>query len=231
MKNSILKSSLSIILILFTTLAFSQKKETRDVTGFNSVGLSIHADLYLSQGSSYKVEIEASEEDLAKIETIVKDGHLKIKSNQNNARIKDVKIWVTTPDINGIHMSGSGLIMAETPITSDEMEIRISGSGKIKIDELKGGECEVSISGSGDVYLGGTAREVGLRISGSGSIHAADLRVNECDVRLSGSGGCEVDATEELNVSISGSGRVTYYSNPQFDVSISGSGKVRKGDK
>ena len=226
-----MKSSLSIILILLTTAAFSQKKETRDVYDFSSIGLSIHAELYISQGSSYKVEIEASEDELAIIETIVKDGHLKIKTNRNNPRFKDVKIWVTTPDINGLHMSGSGLIMAETPVSSDELELRISGSGKIKIKELTGGECEVSISGSGDVYLGGTARELGLSISGSGSLHAADLQVNECDVRLSGSGSCEVDATVELNVSISGSGKVTYFSNPQIDASISGSGKIKKGQK
>ena len=81
MKNSILKSILSIILISITTLAFSQKKETRDVADFNSVGLSIHAELYITQGSPAKVVIQASESQLEDIETVVKNGHLKIKTD------------------------------------------------------------------------------------------------------------------------------------------------------
>ena len=231
MKNSILKSVLSIFLILLTTLAFSQKKETRDVPEFSGISLGIAADLYLSQGSPREVVIQASEDDLAKINTEVKNGHLKIKTESFNSRIKDVKIWITVPDVESLNLSGSGKIISETPLSSKELEIRLSGSGSIKVKELNGGEIEAAISGSGTIYLGGTADEMGISISGSGNLNAAGLQVDECDVRISGSGSCEVDATGELDAAISGSGRVTYYSNPQVDAAVSGSGKVRKGEK
>ncbi len=231
MKNSILKSILSIILISITTLAFSQKKETRDVADFNSVGLSIHAELYITQGSPAKVVIEASEDELEDIETVVNNGHLNIKCKLRNPKFKNVKVWVTTPDITGLHMSGSGLILAESPINSGDLEIRLSGSGKVKVMELKGEEIKTSISGSGRISLGGVAEELDVSISGSGGLGASALQVEECDVRISGSGSCKVDATGELNASISGSGSVTYYSNPQVDAAVSGSGRVRKGEK
>jgi hypothetical protein len=231
MKNSILKSVLSISLILLTTLAFSQSKEERDLPGFSGISLGISAHLYLSQGSPQKVVIKASEEDLAKIKMEVKDGHLKVKTHRDNSRIKDVEIWVTIPDIESLKMSGSGKIISETPLNSNELDMRVSGSGTIKIKELEGKELEAAISGSGSIYLGGTAEELDISISGSGRLKAGGLQVDECDVRISGSGGCMVDATGKLDASISGSGSVTYLSNPQVDARTSGSGKVRKGER
>jgi hypothetical protein len=231
MKNSILKSVLTLLVILCAGLAYSQNKEERNVAGFSGISLGIPADLHLSQGSPQKVVIQASEDDLARIETSVKNDHLNIKCNSYHSRFKDVRIWITVPDIGALNVSGSGTIMSETPISSKELELKVSGSGNIKIDELKGDELDASISGSGNIHLAGTAEELGISISGSGSMMAGGLKVDECDAHISGSGRCEVDATGELNASISGSGSVTYFSNPQVDAAVSGSGRVRKGDR
>jgi hypothetical protein len=231
MRNTILKSTLTVLLAFVAISAFSQKKETRNVSDFNGVGLSISADLYLSQGSTHKVVIEGDQDELEIIETVVKNGMLHIKTSSRNPRLEDVKVWVTSPEINSVHLSGSGKIMGETAIKTDEISFKVSGSGKIKIDKLEAGEVDVSVSGSGHIALGGTAEELGVSISGSGSLNGADFRVDEASARISGSGSCKIDATGELDASISGSGRVTYYSNPQVDASVSGSGKVRKGEK
>lgn len=231
MKNTILKTSLSVILILFATLAFSQKKETRDVSKFSGIGMAISGDLYLSQGSPQKVVVSAKDDQIDAIETYVKNGVLKIKTDSWRTNFKDVKIWVTVPDINKISLSGSADIKAETPIKSETMDIGVSGSGKIYIDELKVEELDIAISGSGEVNLAGAAEELDLRISGSGNLNAAGLKVGEASAKISGSGNCKVDAIEELDATISGSGRITYYSKPQVNATVSGSGKVRKGEK
>lgn len=231
MKNSIRKPILSVILILITVLAYSQNREERKVSSFSGISLSIAADLYLSQGSPQQVILQASEEDLAKIKTEVKNEHLNIKCDSYRSRVRNVEIWITTPDIEELHLSGSGKIIAETSIQSEEMEMRVSGSGRIKIAELEADELGASISGSGSIHLEGTADEMEVNISGSGSMMAEGLQVDECDVKISGSGSCQVDATGELNAAISGSGRVTYFSDPQIDASVSGSGKIRRGEK
>ena len=230
MKINMLKSLFSIILISVTLIAFSQGKEERDVSSFTGVSLGISGDLYLNQGSPQKVVVQA-ENNMDEIETVVKDGVLKIKTDNWNSRIKGVKIWVTMPEVETLNVSGSGDILAETSITSDELELKVSGSGSINISELKGDEIGAAISGSGDLNLAGSADEMELRISGSGSVYAEGLKVNECGIKISGSGSCKIDATGELDASISGSGKVTYYGNPQIDARVSGSGKVRKGDR
>ena len=230
MKINMLKPLFSIILVSATLNAFGQGKEDRDVSSFTGVSLGISGDLYLTQGSPQKVVVQA-ESNLDEIETEVNAGVLRIKTDNWNSKIKGVKIWITMPEVESLNVSGSGDILAETPINADELELKVSGSGTIKINELKGGEIGAAISGSGDLKLAGSADEMELRISGSGNVYAERLEVNECGIKISGSGSCKIDVTGELDASISGSGRITYYSNPQIDARVSGSGKVRKGDK
>ena len=230
MKNHVTKSFLSVILIWVTLTAYSQKKEERDVPSFSGIGLAIPADLFLTQGSPQKVVIEADENDLGKIETDIRDGVLQIKKEKQwSQNLKNVKIWITVPEVDALHLAGSGMIQAEKAIQSEELELKISGSGKIILKELSAGEVEAAISGSGDLILGGSAKEMDLAISGSGTALAQALKVDNCSVQISGSGRCEVDATVDLEAAISGSGKVTYYSNPVVNAAVSGSGKVKKG--
>ena len=230
MKINMLKILFSTILVSATLIAFGQDKETLDVSTFTGVSLGISGDLYLTQGSPQKVVIQA-ENNLDEIETEVRNGVLRIKTDNWNSRIKGVKIWITMPEVEALIISGSGDIFAETPINADELELSVSGSGSINLPELNGDEIEAAISGSGDLKLAGSADEMELRISGSGSMFAEGLKVNECGIKISGSGSCKIDVTGELDASISGSGKVTYYGNPQIDARISGSGKVRKEDR
>jgi hypothetical protein len=229
MKICTLKSVLSIILISATLIAFGQKEE-RDVSSFSGISLGISGDLYLTQGSPQKLVIQA-EKNLDVIETEVRDGVLRIRTDNWRSRIKGVKIWITMSEVEALYVSGSGNLHAETSIKSEELDLKVSGSGKIKIPELRAEEIEAAISGSGDIVLEGSADEMEIRISGSGDVHAAGLEVSECGIKISGSGSCKIDATGELDASVSGSGNVTYYGNPQIDARVSGSGKVRRGDR
>lgn len=222
--------SLSGIALIFISLAvFGQQKETRDVDTFSAISLGIAGELYFTQGSPRKVVIEADENSLGKIITEVKDGVLKIKQENGwNQNLKNVTIWVTLPEIEGLYLAGSGSMLAEKTINSEEIELKVSGSGNIKIQELKAGEIGIAVSGSGNINLGGSAEEMDIAISGSGNVKTGDLEVDECSVRISGSGNCVVNVTGELDAKISGSGGVSYFGSPEVDVTISGSGKVKK---
>ena len=220
-----------ILFAVSVTTGFGQVKQERDVPDFHEVALSISGDLYITQGNTQKVEIESSERNLELIETEVNNGVLHIKCEKWTSSIKGpVTIWVTAPQYSGLYLSGSGKIIAEGSIETDEMELKISGSGTIDLSDLKGAEIEAAISGSGDIILNGTAEELGLSISGSGNLLAESLKVGEGSIRISGSGGCKINATDELEIKISGSGDVTYYGNPVINASTSGSGKIRNGN-
>lgn len=207
-----------------------QKKEKRNVGSFNRVSLGISADLYITQGSNTEVIIDAEEKMLDYIITEVSNRKLKIKYNRWRVpRHERIKVFITIPEIEGLNVSGSGKIIAETDIEEENIEFNISGSGKIIIENLKVSDVEANISGSGDILLAGPeiVKSFEINISGSGDLKAERLEVEEFEVSISGSGTCIVHVTSELKAIISGSGKVFYSGKPIVDVRISGSGKVK----
>jgi hypothetical protein len=215
---------------LFTIISVSaQKTDERFVDPFNKISMGIHGDVYVSQGPATKLTVEAEEEILGLIETEVKNNELRIRFSQNRVKSKiPIRIWITTPEIEGLYLSGSGNIITDTPIKTDEIELKLSGSGNINVKDLTCDEIEAAISGSGNIDVAGSADELGIAISGSGNFTADKLETRETDVKISGSGNCKVNVTKELTVAVSGSGSVYYAGKPQIDASISGSGKIRE---
>lgn len=217
------------ITILFFNTANAQNREERKVTGFTGIGLSIAADIYLSQAPNYKVEIEADAESLEKIETVVSGDILKIKNKDHfdfSWRNKKVKIYISMPTVNSLSISGSGDVIGQTPIKTDKLDVSISGSGNFKIEDLSVKNMEMSISGSGDIYFAGTdvADFTSYAISGSGDINTENLQSKKVDIHVSGSGDVRVWAVDELDAKVSGSGDVYYKGRPIVNAKTSGSG-------
>ncbi len=207
----------------------SSKKDTRDLSGFSKIDLAISGKLYYTQSNSFKVVIEASDNDLENIETEVVNGTLKIKTkNCWTCNFKDVAIYVSSPDMHGMRISGSGSIYAENDIQTGDMELRVSGSGKVILKGLQAADVEAAISGSGDVDIAkGNAGSFEASISGSGSVDAEKLQVKTVEARISGSGSCKIHANDILTAKISGSGNIYYKGQPKMDVASSGSGRVK----
>lgn len=205
----------------------SKVTRTLEVDNFDGVGLSINADVYLTQGDRHAFRIEAQENIIENIETEVNGDFLKIKFDKNVRRHDGVTIWITMPTLNKAYISGSGLIRSEQPFQGlGDLEVGISGSGDIDL-AFDAADVSTRISGSGDIRLSGTAKDMEVRISGSGDVEASDLVTNNCSIRISGSGDCEVNAEGDLVVSTSGSGDVYYRGRPRVRAKVSGSGEVQ----
>lgn len=217
-----------------TSLQAQNKKEERQVSGFSEISISVSADVYLSQGDEEKLVLEGDEDALEEIETEVRGDELKIKykGTFHFGNIDKVKIYLTAKDISEINIAGSAKLEAKTKITASNLDFAVSGSGKIRIKDLETNEINASISGSGDIVLGGSkkAEELDISISGSGDLDSEELEIGSAEISVSGSGGCKVFVTEELDVSISGSGRVYYKGSPVVNAKVSGSGKVKTMD-
>lgn len=88
-----------------------------------------------------------------------------------------------------------------------DLEVRISGSGKIDLD-MDARDINANISGSGDLFMKGSADNLDFSVTGSGNINAYELTAQKADVRISGSGGMELSVENRLDAHISGSGSV-----------------------
>lgn len=206
------------------------QKEERKVDVFTSVDLSISANVYLTQDNTQKVVVEASEKDLKEVVTEVKNGHLKIKTENWYSHLRDVNVYISMASLEGIGLSGSGNIVADGDFKAGNLRMAISGSGNIKLPKLTATKIDASISGSGDIMIAGAAKAESLEIhtSGSGDFNAENFESDKAEISISGSGNARVNASGHIEAHVSGSGDVFYKGNAIVDIKISGSGKAKK---
>lgn len=228
-----MKNSISIFLMI-SLMAFSfqvdAQRQKRPVDRFDKVSLGVAADLYLTQASQFNLELEGDSDDLEEIITEVRGDELLIKHKNNrgwNLSRDRVTIYISMPEVSSVSLGGSGKIIGENTIKSDDLSLSVSGSGSIRL-KVEADEMLQKISGSGSIEVSGEADRVDVSISGSGDLDALDLEVDRYSVRISGSGKCRIFAGDVLEANISGSGSIYYKGDPDKIISnVSGSGKVK----
>lgn len=200
--------------------------EGRITSNFTKVKSSGSFDVHIMHGDDYEVIVRAEENILQYIETFVSGSTLRIEIRGiHNVRNKlPMEVFITTPYIEGITQSGSGIITTDY-FETNEINFLISGSGEISTS-IDANRVDANISGSGMLNLSGNSSSAVFRISGSGKMNAEDLTTIDCKATISGSGSVLVNVERSLEATISGSGNVLYSGNPSIETHISGSGKV-----
>ena len=238
MKNVRILLLLSVLLALVFTAfrlrpADERKREVREVPAFAAVELAGAARVVLVQGSPQRVEVEGTAEELARFETNVQDGRLRLASRPQNGRSYSEKtdtrltVYVTAPVVNALTLTGSGDIVAEGPLKTEALALAISGSGNMRLLQLMASSLSTAVSGSGNVVLAGSSPRQVLTLSGSGNVRARDLRTETTDVTVSGSGNVVVTATVSAHASVRGSGNVSVAGGARLTSEIKGSGRVK----
>lgn len=206
--------------------------QQRTVTDFNAVSSSGSFDVYVSNGTTPGVRIEAEENLQEYIETTVEGSQLKVRVRDGiwlRPR-RSIKVFVTAPAYNNIALHGSGNLISENRISGpSKISLSISGSGNMNVD-LDAPESYAEMSGSGDINLKGETRKFEGVVNGSGNIKAIDLKTEESSIQINGSGNADVFASTVLNVEVRGSGDVRYKGGARVVSDIKGSGSVAKID-
>ncbi|MGD0753656.1 MAG: head GIN domain-containing protein [Bacteroidales bacterium] len=232
MKRGIILSVFILAISVSSGFAVGQPvvKETRDVKDFTKVSFGVAGNLYINIGPEFKVVLEGEKRDLEDIITEVSGGRLVIKKDNWRFNFNEkVTVYITMPELKGLGVSGSGKAEIKDAVKAEELDLSVSGSGKIFTGDVIVSKLDCSISGSGDIVPGGngTANKADISISGSGNYEGESFKIGNAEIHISGSGNCSCYVTESLRASVSGSGNVTYGGNPKVDAHVSGSGKVR----
>lgn len=201
--------------------------QTRPVAGFDAVSAGGEFEIFLSQGPVQDIRLEGEANILAELSTRVNQNKLEIEYNRNRVKPRrPVRIYLTTPNLREVSLSGANELRGLTPWQVDELVLKASGSGNIDLRVTGVHHLESRTSGSGQITLSGDADRYEMDISGSGKIRAYGLATKTADVEVSGSGNCELAVSQELKARISGSGKVRYKGSPSVNTNISGSGSV-----
>lgn len=203
-----------------------KRSEFRSASGFDQIASSGDFRIIVKPGEDYSVEVVAESNLLSFIETEVSGTTLKVRTRGIHSLVENspVEINITTPVLEGISLSGSGLIKTGRFLSGD-FKVALSGSGDIEAD-VNTDHIKANVSGSGTILLTGDARESEFVVSGSGKIKAYDFPHQSCDAVISGSGSMFINAIEAITARIAGSGMVYHISDPVIHTSIYGSGGV-----
>ena len=188
--------------------------ETRDVGAFRAFALAAPVEVDLAFGERESVTLEGDEKLVAKLEVVVEDGVLKLRTRRGME-------W-------NWQLGRSETVRAR--VTAKRLEaVSVSGAGDIRVAELRGESMALAISGSGDIDVaGGRVGDLNVAISGSGDIRTGRLEAQRVNVSISGSGDATVWARQSLSVKVAGSGDVRFYGDPAVQSRIAGSGEVKR---
>lgn len=215
----------------FTFGSGHSASEPRSVADFQAIALEGSMDLTVRQGAQTAVQVQADDNLLPLLETVVEAGshgatlQVRWKKGANLHTRAKVRVSVVTPKLAALAASGAGDIRIES-FTTPALQLSLSGSGDVRLQNLSTDELGVRIAGSGDVGGNGKASRVRISISGSGDVSLQDLQADDVSVRIAGSGDAAVNAQKTLDVSIAGSGDVRYRGTPSLKSSVAGSGSV-----
>jgi hypothetical protein len=204
--------------------------QPRSVGAFHGIRLRNSVDVRFTQGPDCKVSLEGEDNLLDLVSTEVRGDVLVIDTVRAHFTSKrPILVYVSAPELRELDMEGSGNILVQGDLRSDELEIDLSGSGDI-VAQGELGKVDCDLSGSGTLTLRGTAEDEQIQLAGSGTIDSRELRVaRQCSVDLSGSGDCLIWTDGQLKVQLDGSGEVRYKGEPaSLSSDIDGSGSLGK---
>ncbi|MGK5048056.1 head GIN domain-containing protein [Janthinobacterium sp. GB4P2] len=205
------------------------QKQTREVGSFHGVALSVQGTVELRIGNTDSVTIEADDNILPLIETVVENGTLRIRPARRNTifRQSNLTIVIQARQVERISVGGSGSITA-TGLRAEKLRFDVGGSGSIDARDLDSRMTSISIGGSGNFKASGKTEQLTASVGGSGNIQAGRLAAREVQVSIGGSGEAEVWAKDDLTISIGGSGEVSYYGDPRISRSMQRSSSIKR---
>ena len=203
-------------------------KETRqiDVSDFSGLSASGSHKVNVVRGSSNALSVEGHGNHLDLLDVKVKNGTLQL-GFEKCIKDSDITFTVTTPELEKVVNSGSGMVFSDDRFSANSMKVTNSGSGRVNL-RVDAQDLRVSNSGSGRIHLEGSGNSMTINNSGSGRIDMADYRARTAKVSFSGSGRGEIAVSDEITGAVSGSGKIRHRGNARTNVSISGSGGLER---
>jgi hypothetical protein len=203
--------------------------EEREVGEITEVVLSGVGDLTVTPGEVTELVVSADDNILPLLETNSSGGTLTLrtKSGVSLAPKTPITYALRVPRLDRLTVSGAGNAAVEGPVGGDDLGIKVSGAGDVKLRGLACRGLTVTLSGAGNVTAAGTADRLTAKVSGAGDIKAADLKATAADVHISGAGNVTVWATGDLKARVTGAGDVKYKGQPRVDQKVSGAGSIK----
>lgn len=171
-----------------------------------SVDFDVPGNLEITQGDSNSLRISADDNLLDRLTHDVRKGELILGTPKGG---------FTTRNPITYHLT----------LTNPE-KVRMSGVGKVHIQDINLPEFSCTVTGCGSVEVSGRATKQTVVCTGVGTYNAEKLRTEDTTAVVDGVGSVHVHAAETLDVSIKGIGDCYYSGNPRVKSRNTGIGRL-----
>ncbi|MFA5296993.1 MAG: head GIN domain-containing protein [Lutibacter sp.] len=201
--------------------------EDRSISAdFEIISVQQGINLFITQGESVKLNVEADENILDLLITEVKNNELKIYFKKNVYQAKARNVYLTASSISEIKTSSGASVKSENTLQATSLNLDSSSGSFIKIytnaNELT---CEAS-SGS-TITIIGKSKTFSVNASSGSSISANELKTIDAIAKVSSGANIDVNVTGKLMAKASSGGAIDYEGNPKdVDKETSSGGSV-----
>jgi hypothetical protein len=202
--------------------------EVRDLWGFTQIDMGGSADLLVTEGASFDIEVTTDSALQEYVTTEVVGNTLRIEQHYSIIGASpSVSVSVTVPDLTRLDVSGASEATVRS-VTAESLDIGISGAGDIDL-AADAQQLTITVSGAGTVTAHGTVESGSITVSGAGGIDGEDMTIADATVSVAGAGSVKVRVRQTLDADVSGAGNLVYYGDPMVTQDISGAGSISQG--
>ena len=244
MKTNLTVLLATILVCLLTSCTFigeraeglkpSKRMITRDyeIKNFTAIDANTVSNIHYTQAIDGKSSLQISGPDnfVNLIQVSVKGNTLVLTMDKQKKirNTKNLKITVSSPNLDRINFKGVGNINIENKLTTNTLDIESKGVGNIEIQDLSCQNLTVSSMGVGNVNLKGKAESANLYSKGVGDVEATNLEAIHVKASSHGVGNISCNAVESLDAAVRGVGSIHYKGSPvQKTFSKKGVGSIK----
>ena len=163
--------------------------EKREAASFDSISNHSPFDIELVVDGKTSVAVEGDDNFVKEVETIVEGNTLVIR-NKKKGRFHFA--WKNSPTT--VKISTAALV-----------KVLNSGSGDMRLSQIKNEKLEIISEGPGDIQASGSSNELNFHASGSGDVSLRQLSTKKVTLEMQGPGDTEFgEVTQSLKANISG---------------------------
>ncbi len=169
-----------------------------------------------STGKSNEVRVEAMKEAFDKLVIYVKENELYITSKDENldsaSLIQDVKVYVSSPSLREVSLTGAGSFITTGPVSSSHLDIDLIGAGEVAFAQrVDTKTLDVELTGAGVVNISDLkCPKLWTQITGAGTVNYDNITIDNAESIIVGSGKVSMKGSVKNHIkTITGSGVIS----------------------
>lgn len=206
---------------------YAQTNTERELRNFSKITVGDRINLHLTQGDQPYIKLLSDEINFARVNAVVKNGHLhiylddaKMFDKHNYYGNRSVEAYVTFTELEKLVIKGDGYTTCEDDIVTNKFILKTYGDNDVRLAGLYASKMVTKAYGDNEILIEkGTIAEQKFKLYGDNQINTLQIASREGKVSIFGESDVRLSAEHQLNYNIFG----------DADIRFSGSPRVRQG--